>query len=637
MLQTLRNPKYVKTIMFWTLVLIIPAFVAFYGWSQLTGTGEGDLGYAAKVNGEVISYREYEAQYKKYMDQVRETYGDAFNEEMAEQLNLSASVVDSLISQKLVLQEAQKAGVQVTDEEIRQIIQGVPAFQVNGQFNPQAYRQALQSQGKTPEMFEAELRSERISNKMVALVTDFVKVSEPEVREEFRKRNEKLTFDLIRFGVPDYISKVSVTEDAVKKSFTETQQMYALPPQYEVGYAFVDPAAMAASIQVTYQQVSEYYNSEMSKYVIPERISIRQAEIVIPETAPAQAQQAAQQKIQEVSAKLQAGTSFEKATQGLTLRDLGWIERGKVSQQVEQILFSLKPGQSTPGLRVKDGYAVLQVVKHEASRVKPISEVKDQITAAIKTQSAMIKAEDKCQELMSASTGKVNLSEIAAKSGLNYGTSGMFSGKNSPVLNTNKEFLSDLPSMQVGTLLGPYQSEKGLYIVQLLNKVESRIPAYEEVKEQVKARLIYKLAQDAAEKAALQAGKEITTGSTLEQIAAKNSLKVVTMGPHSLIDNIPGLGQNSPLMQTAFYQPIGKTSNVIKVQDSMGQGFTLYCIIRLKDRVAAPESAFNETREQLTKALVNQKKEQAVKEWMTALRKRAKITENNTLTKSKKI
>ena len=40
MFKTLRNPKYVKRIMLWVLILIIPAFVAFYGWSS-KNSGEG--------------------------------------------------------------------------------------------------------------------------------------------------------------------------------------------------------------------------------------------------------------------------------------------------------------------------------------------------------------------------------------------------------------------------------------------------------------------------------------------------------------------------------------------------------------------------------------------------------------------
>ena len=66
-------------------------------------------------------------------------------------------VLDTLVDQRVLKMTADRAGIAVGDAQVRETIQGIPAFQVDGKFDPQRYQLALASQvpARTPRQFEA--------------------------------------------------------------------------------------------------------------------------------------------------------------------------------------------------------------------------------------------------------------------------------------------------------------------------------------------------------------------------------------------------------------------------------------------------------------------------------------------------
>ena len=79
---------------------------------------------------------------------------------MIEELHLKDKILDNLIAKILILQEAKRLGLSIPDEELREAIESVPAFQVNGQFDKRNYERFLRLSRMTPEEFEQSQREE---------------------------------------------------------------------------------------------------------------------------------------------------------------------------------------------------------------------------------------------------------------------------------------------------------------------------------------------------------------------------------------------------------------------------------------------------------------------------------------------
>jgi peptidyl-prolyl cis-trans isomerase D len=75
-----------------------------------------------------------------FLDQRRKEIGVMDDEKMKA---VKFQVMQELVRESVFLAEADKYGITVTDNELAQYIQSIPAFQTQGKFDQRAYMQAL--------------------------------------------------------------------------------------------------------------------------------------------------------------------------------------------------------------------------------------------------------------------------------------------------------------------------------------------------------------------------------------------------------------------------------------------------------------------------------------------------------------
>src|SRR5690606_10780646 len=124
------------------------------------------------------------------------------NDDLLRQLRIEERVLGEMIEEQVAVLEAERRGLTVSDEELAQQIMAIPAFQENGRFiGEDRYRQLLQS--LTPPMtvaeFEEGTRRSMLINKLRNALTDWMAVSDRELDEEFRRRNEQVKLQLVAF------------------------------------------------------------------------------------------------------------------------------------------------------------------------------------------------------------------------------------------------------------------------------------------------------------------------------------------------------------------------------------------------------------------------------------------------------
>lgn len=140
-------------------------------------------GVVAIVNGEEILSTEYRSAYKKVEASYRDTYKDGFNDELAKKLNIKDKVIKDLIEKRLWLQDAQKRGLEITDDELRDNIMKMYIFHRNGRFDPSLYERILTDNRMNEKDFEEIQRKEFLTLKLMQVVRDSVVVTEHEVDE----------------------------------------------------------------------------------------------------------------------------------------------------------------------------------------------------------------------------------------------------------------------------------------------------------------------------------------------------------------------------------------------------------------------------------------------------------------------
>ena len=83
------------------------------------------------------------------------------------------------------------SGLLVTDEAVARAIQQIEAFHENGRFNHRQYQRLLAANRMTPEIFEENMRTELMVDKIQGFVLGGTKVSDAEALETFRWRKSR--------------------------------------------------------------------------------------------------------------------------------------------------------------------------------------------------------------------------------------------------------------------------------------------------------------------------------------------------------------------------------------------------------------------------------------------------------------
>ncbi len=182
MLEQMR--KHMNWIMWSILAIIIVTFL-FFG---IFPAG-GGRGVAAKVNGETITTGELNRVYRNMLETYRQIFKDQFNDSLAK--NLRTQALRDLVQDRLLVQEAERVGLKVSDQEVQTSIMSVPAFQIQGRFDQAAYVRYLDYINVKPSAFEENQRQMILRRKLERIIEDGVDVTDQEVKEAYASRNAK--------------------------------------------------------------------------------------------------------------------------------------------------------------------------------------------------------------------------------------------------------------------------------------------------------------------------------------------------------------------------------------------------------------------------------------------------------------
>lgn len=372
-------------------VLII-VFVAFFGPGSQGCQGLGGGGtatYAAKVNGEEISLREFENAYGNMLRNYQQQMGGNFDEKQAEQLGLKGNVLDNLVTRKLVLDAAIESGISVSDEEVAKAVREISAFQFEGHFDFQTYKNVLASAGYTPEGFEKDVRQDLMRDKMLTQVRQAAKASDAEAREEFVRENDKAALTVVRFAPAQFEKDVKVT------------------PEEATAFLATDAGK---------QEVEAAYKAQSFRFKQPKRVKAQHILIKAPEDAPAAEVQAAEAKLADARKQVETGADFGKIAEEISEDlgskdkggDVGFFGPGTMAKPFEDAAMALQPGQVSDVVRTRFGFHLIKVNEVQPATEKPLAEVQNTLALEVlqKNKAGAIASEKAKEALVAARSGK---------------------------------------------------------------------------------------------------------------------------------------------------------------------------------------------------------------------------------------
>lgn len=354
----------------------------------------------ATVGSQRIGQQEFDNAIRRQTEQFRAQFGANFDATMMENPEFRRSVLDRLVSDRLLAAGAQGSGIRIGDKQLAERIKSEPVFHdEKGQFSRKSYEAIAKQEGLTPLGFDERLReSMRQANYRDAIVeTAFVPRA---TLDNFIRLSEQTReVSVVNFAPEPFAAKVKVSPEQVKEYYEGHKAEFTLPEQARVEYLELSADALAAQTPVAAEDVKRMYDEQMKagRWGQKEERKASHVLITVKPDAKDDEKKAAELKAKAIAAEVRKkGVSFAEvakrdsqdpgsAQQG---GDLGFFARGAMVKPFEDAAFAAKKGEIVGPVASDFGYHVIQVTDIRPERVKSLADATPEIEAEFKKSAA---------------------------------------------------------------------------------------------------------------------------------------------------------------------------------------------------------------------------------------------------------
>lgn len=341
---------------------------------------------------------------------------------------IEPQVAQQLVQEHILLAEADRLGVHASDDDVRRLLHTGGYAQVffpDGKFiGPEAYKNLIATRGQTTvEDFESSLKSSITMQRLETLVTAGVTVSDPEVRDAYRKASVKIKFDYAVISSEDVRKSINPGDAELEGFFKKNIAKYsaAVPEERSISYFAFTPGDIPGGMQQpTQQEISAYYASHQQEFSAPEQARARHILIEVKPGADAKTDAAAKAKAEGVLKQLEGGAKWadvaKKNSDDPGSKDsggeLGFAQRGRMVPEFDTAIFSQKIGDIKV-VKSQFGYHVVQVEERQTAHTLQLNEVLPTIQATLIRQKTAAAQENYARTLTSEAI-KSGLQKTAA-------------------------------------------------------------------------------------------------------------------------------------------------------------------------------------------------------------------------------
>jgi peptidyl-prolyl cis-trans isomerase D len=417
-----------SVILFLFCFVLLIGLIAFYIPNSLLPGGGGAVPGAsaaegrtviAKVGSQEITLREFASQLAVMGQQFGR--GNSLPPATLKALGMDKQVLDNLISNALMIDQADQLNLTGTNNEIIDIIRR-QYVDANGAFiGKEEYLRRVRLNGMDPEELESNLRRDISARKVRSYLTSAEQVSDRDIEDKFKKDNTKVDV------VYATIDLEKVRKSGFKPTDQEMQEYYnghkdefkANEPTYKVDYIFIPTDDVAKIVPVTEEELKAEYETRKQ---VEFRASIIRLDV--PATSD---EDRVNKEINELNTRVRGGQGVQPEDFATVARgksqdpsakaggDIGWIKKepNKTGQWRQRVYTNgLKVGEIDGPFRDGSSWYILKVTEQ---RDVPFAQMRETLKATVQNNKAFKKANELANDAYAKATEYKDLRKAAAE------------------------------------------------------------------------------------------------------------------------------------------------------------------------------------------------------------------------------
>jgi peptidyl-prolyl cis-trans isomerase D len=568
----------------------------------------------ATVGNREIRIEDMQTALQTALETLRARTGQSIDLQQAKQFGLVQRVLDELVDQSLLDQEAARLGLDMPDSVIRNAIYNNPGFMgPGGRFDRARFDAMLAQSRMTEGQFVEEMRRSLSRGQILDSVTTAARAPGAVVDALYRYREQKRVADVVSLPLAKAPDPGQPGAEALDKFYQAHRDMFRAPEYRTITVASLTPSDIAATIKIPPQKLQDAYKDQEDDLRTPEK---RQVEQIL---APSQA------KAKEAETALAAGRDWKEvattiAGQKPDTIDLGLVEESQLPPPLGSTAFALQP--NTPSRPVKSmlGWHILRVVKIIPAATESFEQAKPKLIEKLTRDAALDRIYDIGNHVDDALAGGAGLDATAAKFGLKL-TKVAAADESGNGPDGKPVALPLAPQEVVKLAFATDQGrtsrvidteDSGLYVVRVDGVTPPRVRSLAEVKDQAVKEWQDEQRRQAVATAAAALKAAVAPGTKLAAAAAAKGLTATTTKPFQRQAQ-PGTDLPPALVARLF---AAKPGDVVTSEDQQG-----FYVAQL-DKVDTPQTVAAADTEGLSQALTQSSRADLEIELTDALKQR---------------
>ncbi len=582
-----------------------------------------------------IFYREMRLRYQRLQRESERPLTEAAERDL--RLSTANAVLNQIVMKELVLREARRMDLRVSDEEIRILLENNPNFQAGGSFDRRKYETFVaEQQGMTPGEFESWLRDAILMDRVFEMVSAAARVSDAEVKARFDEETEKVRVAYAFLpATPDAEAKPSDGE--LKAYYSAHLDDYRLPQRVRIRYAFVDLDKTRKGIEISEAQVREYYERNKAVHFDAGEIRCRHILFEVEPGQPESAWEDARRRAAAAAARIRAGEDFAKLAEELSDDpgsasrggDLGFFGRGRLDPDFEEAAFALEEGELSGPVKSVFGYHVVKREKDVPAFEEQADEIREMLGKQLGEDQAMATA----MELTARAAGEADLAVEAGALGLKVVEPEPFAAGD-PIgeLGWQRHLAEEAFALDVGEVgsalpvtepatRGAAGSLRGFVVYQVTAKLEPGPAPFDKVKD----RVVADWRRDKALEAVAGRAGELFRGAK-----ERGNLEAAARAFGATYGETPAFTRTAPAGQlggdygvaaAAFDAPQGDVVGPLRTPAG-------FYVVEVLEKEAADAALYATRGDEYRTRLLSQRRQLILAEWYRDLVARARIKNN---------
>ena len=564
----------------WVLVvigLIVLSFVLTGAESLTFGGGQSG---AAKVNDREISFNELQFAIEQQRRQLADLYADQIDPSLLDDDLLRPGVLNRLVDTALLEDYAATLGLSASPSAVRRSIVNNEAFELDGAFSADYYRDVLRSNGVTPDQFRQQQANTDQLLKLESGISEAAFVTATESKAAINVVAERRDVRFLVVPGSSLAGDETVSEQKIDAFYQANIDRFAQPEQLRATFIElnldqflrpVDELELATQLEDALADFDDTAQSEVAHVLLVQN--------------PNETDESYASRIEDVRVRIESGAEFAAIAKELSDDigssslggDLGFTDGTVFPEEMEAAITQLSVGEVSAAVKTDAGTHFILLKSRSAAQQVSEDVLRAEIADSLQKSQAerdLLIAVDQLREAAFASDG---LSDVSIETGFEVQTSAPFSRDVGEGLF--REAALRAAAFSDDVLIDGNNSEvielSGSRFVAL--SVTDRLPEGTIPLAEVRADIIAEL-EAQAETAALKmlvadVNVALSEGQTLESIAEARGLEWrVELAATRRNVNLP-----QQVLQEAFLKPAGETNNVTYVSLNSGE----YALVQL--------------------------------------------------------